>query len=218
VVLVFDETVATILRSIYVSGVATLLAMVWSIPCSLLLTTRGRSRVVEAVVESLVGVPTVLIGLLLYMLLSSSGPIYRLLGVRLLYTPQAMVLGQAVLVTPLLISTTYRLLRTSVRNLWELAMSLGASRVQAALLVLRESVPGIVASGIMGFSRAIGELGVALMLGGNIRGYTRVVATAIAMGVAAGEYEEAIILGAVLVVVVVLVAVCAKLLTRVYED
>ena len=214
----FDETVATILRSIYVSGVATLLAMVWSIPCSLLLTTRGRSRVVEAVVESLVGVPTVLIGLLLYMLLSSSGPIYRLLGVRLLYTPQAMVLGQAVLVTPLLISTTYRLLRTSVRNLWELAMSLGASRVQAALLVLRESVPGIVASGIMGFSRAIGELGVALMLGGNIRGYTRVVATAIAMGVAAGEYEEAIILGAVLVVVVVLVAVCAKLLTRVYED
>ncbi|MCC6047596.1 MAG: ABC transporter permease, partial [Desulfurococcaceae archaeon] len=174
--------------------------------------------VVEAVVESLVGVPTVLIGLLLYLLLSSSGPVYRLLGVRLLYTPYAMVLGQAVLVTPLLISTTYRLLRGSARNLWELAVSLGASRVQAALLVLRESLPGIVASGIMGFSRAIGELGVALMLGGNIRGYTRVVATAIATDVAAGEFEEALTLGGVLLLVVVLVAVCTKLLTRVYED
>jgi tungstate transport system permease protein len=215
---VVDETLATVLRSVYVSGAATLLAMVWSLPCSLLIATRGRSRVVEAVVESLVGVPTVLIGLLLYLLLSSSGPVYRLLGVRLLYTPYAMVLGQAVLVTPLLISTTYRLLRGSARNLWELAVSLGASRAQAALLVLRESLPGIVASGIMGFSRAIGELGVALMLGGNIRGYTRVVATAIAMDVAAGEFEEALTLGGVLLLVVVLVAVCTKLLTRVYED
>lgn len=213
--MISDETLATILRSIYVSGTATLLASVWSLPTSYVLTLKRRVGVVEAVIESLVGIPTVLLGLLLYILLSSSGPLAPL-GIKLLYTPQAIILGESILVTPLMISTSYRVLKNSVVMYSELALSLGASKTQVMTLVIKESLPGVVASIIMSFSRALGELGIAMMVGGNISGYTRVMTTAIALGVARGEFEEAIALGLVLMAIMVVISVTLKLINKVY--
>ncbi|HIQ55739.1 MAG TPA: ABC transporter permease subunit, partial [Pyrodictium sp.] len=96
----------------------------------------------------------------------------------------------------------------------ELALSLGASERQAMLLALRESLPGILASTIMGFSRAIGELGVALIVGGNIRGYTRVLTTAIALEVSKGEFEKAVALGTILVSIATTISIVLKVLKR----
>jgi tungstate transport system permease protein len=198
-----------------VSGTATLLASVWSLPTSYFLTLKRRVGIVEAVVESLVGIPTVLLGLLLYILLSSSGPLAPL-GIKLLYTPQAIILGESILVTPLMISTSYRVLKNSVVMYSELALSLGASKTQVMTLVIKESLPGVVASIIMSFSRALGELGIAMMVGGNISGYTRVMTTAIALGVVRGEFEEAIALGLVLMAIMVVISVTLKLINKVY--
>jgi len=214
--LISDETIATILRSIYVSGTATLLATTWGIPTSYILTLKRRVGIVVAVIESLVGVPTVLLGLLLYLLLSSSGPLAPL-GIRLLYTPQAIILGEAILITPLMISTTYRVLKNTVATYSELALSLGASKTQVMTLIIKESLPGVVASIIMSFSRALGELGIAMMVGGNISGYTRVMTTAIALGVARGDFEEAIVLGLVLLTIMVVISITLKLLNKVYS-
>lgn len=208
------ETVNTILRSLYVSGVATVLSLAWSVPASYVLALKRRVGLFEALIETLVGMPTVLLGLLLYFAFSSSGPLAPL---RLLYTPQAIIIGEAVLVTPLIISTNYRILKNVVTAYTELALSLGASKTQTMFLVLRETAPGVAASAIMGFSRALGELGVAMMVGGNISGYTRVATTAIALGVARGEFEEAMALGLALLVIMVAVALVLKGLSRVYE-
>lgn len=208
------ETVDTILRSLYISGTATIASLTWSIPTSYVLALKQRTGLLEALMETLVGMPTVLLGLLLYFAFSSSGPLAPL---RLLYTPQAIIIGEAVLVTPLIISMNYRILRNVVTAYTELALTLGASRTQAMALVLRETAPGIMASAVMGFSRALGELGVAMMVGGNISGYTRVVTTAIALGVSRGEFEEAAILGLVLLIITVAVALVLKSLSKVYE-
>ena len=205
------EVLEIAIRSITVSGLATFFASSWSIPFAYILATRRESELIISIIEAIVGIPTVLVGLLLYFLLSSSGPLGFL---HMLYTPQAIIMGEAILITPLIVSTSYRVLKNVVDTYGELALSLGASERQAMLLALRESLPGILASTIMGFSRAIGELGVALIVGGNIRGYTRVLTTAIALEVSKGEFEKAMALGMVLISITVTISIILKALKR----
>lgn len=210
-----NEIVDITLRSIWISGSATLLASSWSILFAYYLSKNPSvAKFIVSVLEGLVGIPTVLIGLLLYMLLSSRGPLGML---RLLYTPYSIIIGQAILVTPLITSICYRVLSRSWSDYGELALTLGASEKQAIHLVLRESLPGIIAAIVMGFSRASGELGIALMVGGNIRGYTRVLTTAIALEVSRGEFETALVLGSVLVVIVVTISLSLRVLKRIHE-
>lgn len=202
-------------RSLAVSGTATLLSSTWSIMLAYLLARSPRaSRLLVPLLEALVGIPTVLVGLLLYLLLSSQGPLGML---RLLYTPRAIMVGQAILITPLIASVAYRVLIYSWSVYGELALSLGATEGQAARLVLSESLPGLMTAVVMGFSRALGELGVALMVGGNIRGYTRVITTAIALEVSRGEFGLAVSLGLMLVAILVLVSLTLRLLGRLRE-
>jgi len=205
------EVGAIALRSLAVSGLATAMAASWSIPAALYLVYRP-GRVREAVIglcNAMVGVPTVLVGLLLYMLLSSSGP----LGFTgLLYTPAAISIGQAVLITPLTVSLSCEVLREARATVWELAMAMGASRFQAAAATVSEYGDRLAAAVLVSFGRAIGELGVALMLGGNIKGLTRVFTTAIALEVQRGEFEEAIALGMILLAIVAAIAVSARAL------
>lgn len=203
------EVIDVALRSIYVSGTATLLSSAWSIPLAYLMASRPRLRGLASALEALVGVPTVLVGLLLYMLLSRRGPL-GFLG--LLYTPYAIMLGEAILVTPLVASVAYRALRHAVETYGELALSLGATEAQALATAVREAAGGILAAVVMGFSRAVGELGVALMVGGNIKGYTRTMTTAIALDVAMGEFEEALALGVVLVLILLGLSATLRLL------
>ncbi|RLG85854.1 MAG: ABC transporter substrate-binding protein, partial [Thermoprotei archaeon] len=157
------------------------------------------SRIIIGICNALVSLPTVIVGLFLYMLFSRTGP----LGIiNLLYTPYAVILGESILITPLLISLFHDVFRDYRGKYWEMALSLGATSRQAATLVIREALPRLVTASLIGFARAISELGVALMVGGNIRGYTRVLTTSIALEVAKGEFEAAIVLGLILLAIV----------------
>ena len=200
------------MRSLLVSGTATLLSASWSIPIAYALSGRPRAaRFIMPGFEALVGLPTVLVGLMLYGLLSRNGPLGFL---DLLYTPLAISIGESLLITPLLVSVSYRVLRRARETYGELALSLGASPGKAMQLALSQAIPGLVAAGVMAFSRAVGELGVALLVGGNIRGETRVLTTAIALEVSKGSYETALYLGAVLLVLTLGVSTASRILAR----
>jgi tungstate transport system permease protein len=198
-------------RSLSISGVATLLASIWSIPLSILLSI-GRSKVSKVAVpifNSLVGFPTVVVGLLLYLLLSRSGP-FGSLG--LLYTPYAIMVGQAVLISPLIISFGVEVIGVKTRDLIEMSLTFGASKLQILTMLFEEASSRILAVCILGFQRAIGELGVALMLGGNIKGLTRVYTTAIALEIQRGDFELAIYLGLILISVDFLIILVLRIL------
>jgi len=208
------EVVEIAFRSLAVSGLATLMASIWSIPLAAVLThSKSRfCRTVLDVLNAMIGVPTVLIGLLLYLLLSRTGP----LGIfNLLYTPLAISFGQAILITPLLISLAAEHLGRVRESVSELALSLGATRVQMTTTVIREAGPQLVSTALVAFNRAIGELGVALMVGGDIRRFTRVMTTAIALEVEKGEFELALALGGILLFITILVTVAVRAFGRV---
>ncbi|HDN75723.1 MAG TPA: ABC transporter permease subunit [Acidilobales archaeon] len=205
------EVLEITIRSIMISGGAVLLSSTWSLPLAYITSIKVRGELIPSILEALIGMPTVLLGLLLYFLLSSQGPLGFM---RMLYTPQAIILGQALLITPLIIATSYRILRYSIETYGELALSLGASKGQAMIIAFRESIPGLLASLTMAFSRAIGELGIALIVGGNIKGYTRVLTTAIALEVSKGDFEKAVSLGMMLLLIMVVLALTIKSIRR----
>jgi tungstate transport system permease protein len=205
-----EDIAGIAIRSIVISGSATLLASLWSIPISYIIAIRGVRKSIEAVIEAMVGMPTVLLGLLLYYLFTSSGPL-GFLG--LLYTPIAIIIGEAILITPLLIAVIYRASRDIIVSRLELAISLGASRIQTISMLARETSSGVIAAIIMGFSRALGELGIALMVGGNIKDYTRVMTTAIALDIIRGDFEKALALGLILLLIIVSIMIAIKRLS-----
>ncbi|ADM27708.1 binding-protein-dependent transport systems inner membrane component [Ignisphaera aggregans DSM 17230] len=204
-----DEIVDIAIRSILVSGTATILSSLWSLPLAYTAVVRPRLRILIPIMESLSGIPTVLIGLLLYLLLSRSGPLGFL---NLLYTPYAIIIGQSILVTPLIIATSFGALRNVYEQYGELALSLGARKSQVMATVFRESFNMVIASIMIAFSRALGELGVALLVGGNIRWETRVFSTAIALYVEMGNFDYALKLGAILLAIEILLIVTIRLL------
>ncbi|MCR8433544.1 MAG: ABC transporter permease [Candidatus Korarchaeota archaeon] len=204
------------LRSIAISFSAVLLAVLWSIPLSLAIS-RSRTKVSAVIVSiftSLVGIPTVLIGLVLSTLLSSTG----LLGfLNLLYTPYAIIIGQALLITPWLVSLSYDVFFNARNTYWELVISIGADYRTADLIMLRETLPEILVILLLVFSRAIGELGIALIVGGDIEGRTRVLTTAIAAAISKGDFTSAFYLGGILVLVLVSISLMVRLL-KVYKE
>ncbi len=209
-----SELVEVTLRTLYISGTATLIAGVWGIPLAYLISSRRQLRPLSHAMEALVGVPTVLVGLLLYLLLSRQGPLGFL---NMLYTPQAIILGEAVLVTPLLVGVSHRVLSYSVKTYGELALTLGATEFQAMRIAVLQAAPGLIGAMIMAFSRAVGELGVALLVGGNIKGYTRTITTTIALEVSQGELFDAVLLGLVLVAIMISISLMLRILGGVGE-
>ena len=202
------------LRSVAISGLATILASLWSIPLGVLIGLggfRGKS-ILKGFFNSLLGVPTVTLGLVLYLLMSRSGPLGFF---RLLYSPAAIIVGQAILITPIIVSFVTNALESVDPDIRSLALTLGASEVGARLTVLSESLDGVLLAVTASFNRAIAELGVALMLGGNIRGATRVLTTTIALETTArGEVALGIALAVVLMVIVSAVSLGVNLVKR----
>ncbi|MCW4043950.1 MAG: ABC transporter permease [Candidatus Bathyarchaeota archaeon] len=188
-------------RTLFFSSIAVVLAMLWGTPIALLISLRNfRGRtIIKAFFNSLIGVPTVVLGLVLFLIFSKSGPL-GFLG--LLYTPAAIILGEAVLVTPILISIMSNAIEAVDPEIMNLAKTLGASESQAAIAVLKEALNGVLLSNIASFNRAIAELGVALLVGGNIAGLTDVLTTAISRYTARGELDFAIALGILLMLIV----------------
>ncbi len=188
-------------RSLLFSGVAALLAVLWATPIAMLLglkNFRGKS-VIKGFFTAMIGIPTVVLGLVLYLLLYKAGPL-GFLG--LLYTPGAIILGEALLVTPLVVSIATNAIESVDPEMMNLAKTLGASESQASVAVLKEAVNGIIFSNAAGFNRAIAELGVALMVGGNLDRFTDVLTTDIQNFTSRGDFPMAIAFGIILLVIV----------------
>jgi len=201
------------LRSLAISGLATIAASLWSIPLGALIGLgRFKGRVLlRGLFNALLGVPTVTLGLVLYLLISKSGPLGFL---RLLYTPTAIILGQAILITPIIVSFVASTLEAVDPDVRSLALTLGSTETGAALTVLNESMEGVLLSVTAGFNRAIAELGVALMVGGNIRGVTRVLTTHIALETGRGEIALGIAFAIILLSIVGVVNLSVNLIQR----
>lgn len=147
--------------------------------------------------NALLAVPTVVIGLLLVLLLSRSGPFGDL---RLLFTQPAMVIGQILICFPLLVAMLHSAYQGVSRHAWETARTLGCSRLHSLWLITLEVRFAVLAAVVTAFGRVIAEVGCAMMVGGNIAGYTRTITTAIALETTKGEYVQGIALGIVLLV------------------
>lgn len=148
-----------------------------------------------AILGSLVAIPTVVVGLLVYGFVSRQGPL-GFLG--LLFTPSAIVIGGTVLCTPIVAHYSMVASRSADRRIIPTAMTLGAGPGRAAWKFVSEIRFGILAAMIAGFGRVVSEVGIAMMLGGNIRGYTRTMTTAIALETSKGEFAQGLALGTVL--------------------
>ncbi|HVO08636.1 MAG TPA: ABC transporter permease [Burkholderiaceae bacterium] len=150
-------------------------------------------------VNSLLSLPSVVVGLLVYLLLSRSGPLGEL-GV--LFTPTAMVVAQSILVVPLIAALSRRLVLNGLRDGGDQLRSLGAGPFQSALLMLVHERFGVLTVLLTAFGRAVAEVGAVMIVGGNIEGFTRVMTTAIALETSKGDLPLALALGLVLLGVV----------------
>ena len=183
--------------SLKISVGALLLMSPVAIAVGYLLATQrfpGR-RIIVVVTQALFAFPTVVVGLLLYMLLSRQGPLGSL---HLLFTQTAMMIGQMLIAAPILVAFTLSAVQGADARVRETAIVLGAGRWRTALTVLTEVRFGVMAALFNGFGRVISEVGCALMVGGNIAGMTRNMPTAIALETTKGEFAQGVALGIVL--------------------
>ncbi len=208
-----SEVVSIVLLSLRVSLTATIVACLLGVPSGFLVAVaefRGK-RAVKAVLNTLMAVPTVVIGLTLYCMLSRQGPLG---GAGLLFTSKAIVLGQIVLAAPIVAALTVSSVGEVEIAVRRTAMTLGASAFQALMAVVRESRYALLVAFSAGFGRVIAEVGSAMMLGGNIRGYTRTMTTAIAMETGKGEFGLGIALGIILLLVALSINVIVQILSE----
>lgn len=208
-----DDLLHATALSLRVSLAGTLVATLVGVPIGTWLGSskfRGR-RAIVVLTNTLMAMPTVLVGLLLYALLSNRGPL-GMLG--LLYTPTAIIIGEALLALPLLVALS----RGAVENLdartRETAVTLGAGRARTLFVLAKEASPALMAAVLSAFGRIVSELGIALMVGGNIRGETRTLTTSMTLATARGDFDLAVALGGVLLVVAFSVVLTAEFLRR----
>ena len=207
------DLVGITLLSLQVTVTATVVASLIAMPFGAwLAVSRFRQRrVVIAVLNALMGIPPVVVGLFVYLLLSRSGP-FGVLG--LLFTPTAMIVAQVVIILPLIASLSHQ----ASRDLWaeyrDLMISLGASKAQRVRVLLRDGRRALLTAGLAGFGRAIGEVGAIMIVGGNIDHATRVLTTAIALETSKGNLGFAMALGGILITLSVMVSVSVHILSR----
>jgi len=198
--------------SLYISLMATIIAALIAIPLGSLIhfhDFRGK-RVLIILIQTLYSVPTVVVGLVIYLLISRSGPL-GFLG--LLWSPPGMILGQTVLIVPIMMGLVISALNGVDKSISDTLVSLGATRLQKIVEIVKEARFAIMSAVVLGFGRAIAEVGVAMMIGGNIRDQTRVLTTAITLETGMGEFGYSIALGIILLIVALIVVVALNLIT-----
>lgn len=204
------EVVEIALRTLRVTGTATLVSVILGVPLGVFLALRrfwGRGALISLVYSGM-GLPPTVVGLWVSLLLWRSGPLGAL---KLIYTPAAMVIAQAIIATPLVASLTVAALQQLPPKLRLQLLALGASRWQLVWQLLREARLGLLAAVIAGFGGVVSEVGAAAMVGGNIAGETRVLTTAIMLEVSRGNFDVAIALSFILLALVfAVVAVLAR--------
>ncbi|MBO8129706.1 MAG: ABC transporter permease [Peptococcaceae bacterium] len=193
-----------IMLSLAVSGTAVALATLMGVPFGAYLgfSDSRLAQWITRIIYTLMGLPPVVAGLVIYMLLRSKGPFGVL---DLLFTPTAMIIAQTVLVFPIVSGISMVGIREKDREIRDTAITLGASGCQAVLAVIKEARFTILGAVVAGFGRAVAEVGAVMMVGGNIEGYTRVMTTAIVLETRKGNFEFAIGLGLVLLIIAFMV-------------
>lgn len=191
------EVLEITLRTFQVSGTATLISVLIGVPAGALLALNrflGRGLVVSLVNFGM-GLPPVVVGLITWLCLTRHGPL-GFLG--LLYTPAAMIIAQAIIASPIVAGFTVAALQSVNPKMRLQILALGANRLQFLWLLLREARLGLLAAVIAGFGGVISEVGASIMVGGNVKGLTRVLTTAIALEVSKGRFELAAALSMIL--------------------
>lgn len=198
------EVMDIALRSIQVSTVATLIAALIAIPLGALIyfyDFPGKRGVIN-LVQTLYALPTVIVGLVVYLLISHSGPLGFL---DLLYTTKAMTIAQVILVSPLIIGFTISALTGLDRDMKNTVLGLNAPAYRAMLTLVREAKFAILSAVVLAFGRAIAEVGAVMLVGGNIRHFTRTLTTAISLNTSMGEFSVSIALGIILLGIALIV-------------
>ena len=207
------EVVEITLRSIQTASFATLLATLIGLPLGVAIGMRDfrGKRFVKIFFNGLVGIPTVTLGLLLWILFSRSGPL-GFMG--LLCTVPGIAIGEAVLILPIIVSFVVSAIEAKDVQLRDLVRTLGASEFETSVAILREAYAGVSLAIVSGFNRAFAELGIAMMLGLNIKGLTRVLTTTIALQKDMGDIGLSFALSFILLLVVMSLNIVMGLLRR----
>jgi tungstate transport system permease protein len=197
----FDRSLyQVIFLTLYVSGSAVILAALFGVPAGTWLGMQPMSKVrwLIRLTYTLMGLPPVVGGLFVYMLLSRRGMMGPL---ELLFTPTAMIIAQVLLATPIVAGLTSVAVRGKGKEILDTLRSLGAERRLILWTIMRESRFGILGALIAGFGRVVAEVGAVIMVGGNIEGHTRVMTTAIVLEVRKGNFSFAMALGLILLTI-----------------
>lgn len=192
------QVVEITVRSLSISLTSVLIASLIDIPIGGIIQFHnfwGKTALIN-LIQTFYSLPTVTVGLLVFLLLSRSGPLGSL---GLLFSPGGMVIGQTILITPIMIGLTISALGGVSVQIKETAVSLGATDVHVIFTIMKEAKAAVIAAILLGFGRALSEVGVAMMIGGNIRGYTRVLTTAISLETSMGDLELSMALGIILI-------------------
>ena len=204
------KLVEIVLLSLRVSLSAVVIAALLGLPLGAAIAVgrfRGRQAVI-VVLNALMGLPPVVVGLLVYLLLSRAGPLGAL---GILFTPSAMVFAQSILILPIVAALSRQAIEDAWREYEEQLRSLGAGRLSAALTLLWDTRFSLLTTILAGFGRAAAEVGAVMIVGGNIDGVTRVMTTAIALETSKGDLPLALGLGMILIAIVIAVNAAAHL-------
>ena len=201
------------LRSLRVTLTALLISCAIAMPLGAFLAVRRfRSRrVTIAVLNALMGLPPVVVGLIVYVFFSRSGP-FGVLG--LLFTPTAMIIAQVIIITPLIASISHQALRELWSDYHDLLISMNTTQKQRVQALLWDGRRALLTAALAGFGRAIGEVGAIMVVGGNIDHHTRVLTTAIALETGKGDFALALALGFVLILLAITVNLAIHIISR----
>jgi tungstate transport system permease protein len=208
-----QELLGIILLSLEVSGTALLIGSLLGVPAGSILGLRnfkGRGILIS-LSNTFMGLPPVVVGLFVYLLLSRRGPLGFM---ALLYSPSAMITAQLILIFPIIVSLCQSAVISVDPIIQRAAVTLGATRFQSALTVVKEARYGILSGVIAGLGRAMGEVGTIIIVGGNIAGHTRVMTTTIALETDKGNFELALALGIILLFISLLINIGLHLIQK----
>jgi len=199
--------------SLRIALTSTVLASLISVPLGVFLhfTSFPFKRGVVSVLHALMALPTVVIGLLVFSFISRSGPFGSL---NLLFSPAGIVIGQVILASPILTSLVYTGLSKIDPRFHETLITLGARKGDVLTASLSEARYVIISAVLAGFGRVVGEVGVSMMLGGNIRWYTRTMTTSIALETSKGEFELGLSLGLILMILALMINAATHILLK----
>jgi tungstate transport system permease protein len=207
------ELLGIILLSIRVSGTALVIAALLGLPLAALLGFKKfpLKGLTISILNTFMGLPPVVVGLFVYLLLSRSGPLGFM---ALLYTPTAMIVAQSILAFPIVTSLSHSAIISVDPIIKQASMTLGATPYQVSLTIIREARYGILSAIIAAFGRVMAEVGAILIVGGNIAGFTRVMTTTIALETDKGNFELALALGIILLTISLMINAALYLIQK----